>query len=180
MGRPVRREQRLRLRQRNQGQSKRERYESRPIRMITSPGWDPSSMLVQGSDGSFYGATAGGNCGGGTLFRISPSGNFASLYSFCPLTIPAGLVQGSDGNFYGTTVYGGGGPCNSGCGSVFELNRFHQQVRSQHERQGRETRHGIQQCVAACDDVQDTQIAFPTRVRRHCVRASRTPDGRPH
>ncbi len=78
-------------------------------------------MLVQGSDGNFYGGTAGGSCGGGTVFRISPSGSFTSLYSFCSLTIPSGLVQGIDGNFYGTTVYGGSGPCNSGCGSVFEL-----------------------------------------------------------
>ena len=63
-----------------------------------------------GSDGNFYGTTYGGGtniCGCGTLFRISPSGQYKTLYSFSaigPGEPEAGLVQGSDGNFYGTTL----------------------------------------------------------------------------
>src|ERR1035437_5987614 len=83
--------------------------------------------LVQGSDGNFYGTTdGGGKTNAGTVFRISPSGTYTSLYSFgsSPTdgTHPAGLVQGSDGNFYGTT--GGGGGTNNdgyGFGTVFRI-----------------------------------------------------------
>jgi len=89
----------------------------------------PYAALVQGSDGNFYGTTAGvgtyGN-GTGTVFRISPSGSYTNLYSFpgYPTNgagLFAGLVQGSDGNFYGTTFGGGTGfYCGSpGCGTIF-------------------------------------------------------------
>jgi uncharacterized repeat protein (TIGR03803 family) len=85
---------------------------------VPNDGYYPNAPLVQGSDGNFYGTTqAGGstNCayGCGTVFRISPSGNYTNLYSFGSVSNDgenpdyAGLVQGSDGNFYGTTVYGG-------------------------------------------------------------------------
>jgi uncharacterized repeat protein (TIGR03803 family) len=89
--------------------------------------------LVQGSDGNFYGTTQGTiwvpNFGGfGTVFKISTTGAFTSLYSFgsvqdtngVPLdgADPSGaLVQGSDGNLYGTTSnYGIGGS-----GTVFKI-----------------------------------------------------------
>jgi uncharacterized repeat protein (TIGR03803 family) len=69
----------------------------------------PDAGLVQGSDGNFYGTTQnGGTNGAGTVFRISPSGTYTTLYSFGPFpdgaAPEAGLVQGSDGNFYGTTT----------------------------------------------------------------------------
>ena len=75
----------------------------------------PHAALVQGSDGSFYGTTAEGGTNpnsAGTVFRISPSESYTSLYSFGSSpsdgNFPyAGLVQGSDGNFYGTTAAGG-------------------------------------------------------------------------
>lgn len=69
----------------------------------------PDAKLVQGSDGNFYGTTFGGGpIHWGTMFRISPSGNYTNLYSFgvppSDGSIPSGLARGSDGNFYGTTA----------------------------------------------------------------------------
>ena len=74
----------------------------------------PVAGLVQGSDGYFYGTTAGGGTNGdcGTVFRISTNGVFTSLYSFTGgndgANPEAALVQGSDGYFYGTTGDVGG------------------------------------------------------------------------
>jgi len=91
-------------------------------------GLGPQAGLVQGSDGNFYGTTATGGVNfNGTVFRISPGGNYTNLYSFVgppndgnsPV---AGLVQGRDGNFYGTAA--GGAPnanCPNGCGTVFRI-----------------------------------------------------------
>ena len=55
-------------------------------------GADPWAGLVQGTDGNFYGTTsAGGNsactetsvrCG--TVFKVTPSGEFTTLHFFCP------------------------------------------------------------------------------------------------
>jgi uncharacterized repeat protein (TIGR03803 family) len=86
----------------------------------------PSAGLVLGNDGNFYGSTsAGGLHNGGTLFRISPSGNLTTLYNFCSVMskefcadgmAPATrLIQGTDGNFYGVTAEGGTGQGESGC-----------------------------------------------------------------
>ncbi|HUD46490.1 MAG TPA: choice-of-anchor tandem repeat GloVer-containing protein [Candidatus Baltobacteraceae bacterium] len=86
-------------------------------------GTTPETALVQGSDGNFYGTTAGGgtNADWGTVFKVSASGAFTSLYSFSGGNDgggPNGLVQGSDGNFYGTTTTGG--PSAYG-GTVFKI-----------------------------------------------------------
>jgi uncharacterized repeat protein (TIGR03803 family) len=86
-----------------------------------------NAELIQGSDGNFYGTTGnGGPNNHGTVFRISASGIYTTLYYFA--AIPDGqnphapLVQGSDGNFYGTTAYGGSsGACGGGCGTVFRI-----------------------------------------------------------
>ena len=90
-------------------------------------GSDPTSALVQGSDGNFYGTTgAGGNYDDGTVFKMTPAGTLTTLYSFqggSDGAYPfAGLVQGMDGNFYGTTYRGGNPACSGqGCGSVFMI-----------------------------------------------------------
>ncbi len=94
-------------------------------------GWSPEAVLVQGSDGSFYGTTAGGGANfAGSAFRVSPSGTETVLCSFASLPCDAypslipGLVQGSDGSFYGTTWAGGPGiDCANayGTGSVFTI-----------------------------------------------------------
>ena len=72
--------------------------------------------LVQGSDGNFYGISDGYTfpndtyVGNGTIFKITPTGVFTTLYSFTGGSDggpPSGIVQGNDGNFYGTTISGG-------------------------------------------------------------------------
>jgi uncharacterized repeat protein (TIGR03803 family) len=83
-------------------------------------GYYPYVGLVQGSNGNFYGTTLYGGAnlvngaGVGTVFEITPSGTYTTLYSFCAQTnctdgySPySALVQGADGNFYGTTTLGG-------------------------------------------------------------------------
>ena len=74
------------------------------------------NALVQAVDGNLYGTTQQGEYGTrhGTIFRITPSGNFKTLHRFCSISDcpdgagpTSGLVQGSDGNLYGTTPYGG-------------------------------------------------------------------------
>jgi uncharacterized repeat protein (TIGR03803 family) len=95
-------------------------------------GTAPWAGLVQGSDSNFYGTTISGGSGthdapsggAGTVFRISPSGTYTSLYSFASYTDDGGepyggLVQGTNGNFYGTTGAGGSSSCH--CGTVFEI-----------------------------------------------------------
>ena len=83
------------------------------------------AVLVQGIDGNLYGTMpSGGAYSGGTVFKITPSGTFTTIYNFCsqsgcsdgkyPL---AGLIQTTDGDFYGTTSYAGA----NGWGTVFKI-----------------------------------------------------------
>ena len=91
-----------------------------------SDGVNPYAALVLGSDGNFYGTATGGGTGGfGTIFKITTSGMFTTLYSFTADNNgnldggypEAALVQGSDGNFYGTASVGGAGDA----GSIFSI-----------------------------------------------------------
>lgn len=75
----------------------------------------PFGALVQGTDGYFYGATMWGGAydtggeTGGTIFKISSTGSFTSLYSFGALEgTPDTLIQAKDGNFYGVANAAGG------------------------------------------------------------------------
>jgi hypothetical protein len=99
-----------------------------------------------GRDGTVYGTTLTGGAAGtalsstrdnnGTLFAISPQGQFASLYSFCSQVQnnvcadgrapSAALVSDSAGNLYGTVSNGGAidagfGFVGGGSGVVFRL-----------------------------------------------------------
>jgi uncharacterized repeat protein (TIGR03803 family) len=86
-----------------------------------SDGNQPDTGLTLGSDGNFYGVTtAGGASGDGTVFRITPSGDFTLLHTFTGSdgADPQGaLVLASDGNFYGTTTSGG----SHDFGTVFRI-----------------------------------------------------------
>jgi|GEM_PF-835873 len=81
--------------------------------------------LVLGRDGNFYGILSFGGGGVGAIYKITPSGNLTTLYSFYPYypysngTLPrANLIIGNDGYLYGTT-YGGG--TNGGYGTIFKI-----------------------------------------------------------
>jgi uncharacterized repeat protein (TIGR03803 family) len=88
-------------------------------------GFSPSSPLVQGTDGNFYGTTPMGGAvypGFGTVFQLTRTGALTVLHSFDATDGEkslAALVRGTDGNFYGTTSFGGGNS-NSG-GTVFKI-----------------------------------------------------------
>lgn len=97
-------------------------------------GETPYARLVQATNGDLYGATAaGGEAGGGTVFKITPSGHLTTLYSFCAHSecsdgyYPQGpLVQTANGDFYGTTLFGGANTnclegIGIGCGTVFKI-----------------------------------------------------------
>lgn len=75
----------------------------------------PNAGLVFDSEGNLYGTTPYAGVGG-MVYKLSPSGAEAALYSFPAApggTEPrAGLVRDSQGNFYGNTV--NGGPANAG------------------------------------------------------------------
>jgi uncharacterized repeat protein (TIGR03803 family) len=97
----------------------------------------PIGGLIQATNGNFYGTTHMGGANGfagnyGTIFEITPSRQFTTLYSFCSQancadgqSPYASLVQASNGNIYGTTVYGGvSSYCadqSLGCGTIFEI-----------------------------------------------------------
>ena len=86
---------------------------------------NPFAGLVQATDGNFYGTTySGGAANNGAVFKVTPSGVFTTLYSFCSQknctdgALPVGgLIQYSDGNLYGTTGYGGA----NNRGTVFKI-----------------------------------------------------------
>src|SRR5882762_5381201 len=83
-------------------------------------GYAPN-ILLQASDGNFYGAAqlttiGSSNPQGGTLFKITPTGQFTLLFTFRPDSSgkyvngdqPAtALVEGNDGFLYGMSFMGG-------------------------------------------------------------------------
>ncbi len=92
-------------------------------------GAQPYGGLVQAGDGYFYGTTStGGAGGGGTVFKVSSSGTFATLFAFGAVSgsgvVNVGgsnpvdaLIVGGDGNLYGDTSAGGA----DGYGTMFEI-----------------------------------------------------------
>jgi len=82
------------------------------------------SSLVMGTDGNFYGTTElGGAMNRGAFFKMSPSGQLVTVYSFCSQSgcadgaDPTSMIPAADGNFYGITeeAYG------PDTGNIFEM-----------------------------------------------------------
>jgi uncharacterized repeat protein (TIGR03803 family) len=76
-----------------------------------APGF-PANGLIQGSDGSFYGATSGsgGASGPAAIFKYDAEGNFSIFRGFNETDhfgTGAKLTQAADGSFYGITNDGG-------------------------------------------------------------------------
>ena len=84
-------------------------------------GGGPNGSLIQATDGNLYGMTNyGGTNSGGTVFKITLSGNYTVLRHLNTADgyYPYGdLVQATDGNFYGTTSTGGA----NGAGTIFRI-----------------------------------------------------------
>lgn len=86
-------------------------------------GLSATTGLLAGPDGAFYGATGiGGPAGGGTLFRVTSTGQLTVLHGFDPAadegTGPVHLLWGNDGLLYGVSERGGA----TGAGTLFALN----------------------------------------------------------
>lgn len=85
-------------------------------------GYLPGAPLVAGN-GAFYSAAGLSGGGDGFLYKITPTGSFSILYTFCSQTNctdgvgPGAIFRGANGNFYGTTAGGGTG----GFGTIFEI-----------------------------------------------------------
>jgi uncharacterized repeat protein (TIGR03803 family) len=82
----------------------------------------PNAGLSMDASGNLFGTTyAGGGKGLGTIFEITASGDFSTLYSF-PSAVSGyeptgGVVLDTDGNLYGATRFGG----MVGYGTIFKL-----------------------------------------------------------
>jgi len=89
-------------------------------------GANPSTALVQATDGNFYGTTqTGGINFAGAVFKATPTGAVATLHDF-DMTDgyrpTATLIQATSGVLYGTAQQGGANFCSAfypGCGTVF-------------------------------------------------------------
>lgn len=94
-----------------------------------SDGEYTDTELVVDSAGNLYGTSVqGGTFGGGTVFKLAPSGSgwtHTVLYNFTGGADGGepykGVTLDAHGNLYGTAVTGGGGSCEGGCGVVYKL-----------------------------------------------------------
>jgi uncharacterized repeat protein (TIGR03803 family) len=87
-------------------------------------GGQPSSGVIQGADGNFYGValhgvTSTGAAGDGVVFQLTPQGVLNVLHTFSGEdgNGPTGLIQATDGNLYGMTETGGA----HNRGTIFEV-----------------------------------------------------------
>jgi uncharacterized repeat protein (TIGR03803 family) len=96
---------------------------------LSSPTNSPDAPMIQGTDGDLYGVTLDdvfGDTYTGSVFKLSLTGVFTTLYNFCSLANCADgsrpyspVIQAADGNLYGTTSTGGSS--QNGEGNIFKL-----------------------------------------------------------
>jgi uncharacterized repeat protein (TIGR03803 family) len=89
-------------------------------------GFYPASSLVQATDGNFYGVSYYGGNGYGTIYKLTPAGQFSVDYSFDGTTASEHMtiIQHTDGLLYGTTSGGGTGSnaaCQPSCGTFYSF-----------------------------------------------------------
>lgn len=83
----------------------------------------PSGGLIMDKEGNLYGTTAGGGAdSGGSVFKLTPTGEESLLYSFGSHSgdgsgPQAGVIMDKEGNLYGTTSGSGA----NGSGTVFKV-----------------------------------------------------------
>jgi uncharacterized repeat protein (TIGR03803 family) len=117
-------------------------------------GASPYAGLLLGTDGNFYGITADGSPhNAGTIFKITSTGIFTTLYVFCSqndcqdgASPYGGLIQGLDGRLYGTTS--GGGDYQNG--TIFRMT-LNGKLTQLHSFQGEDGAHPYGRLVQAAD-----------------------------
>ena len=88
------------------------------------------SALIESADGNFYGTTVyggTGNLAAGTVFRLTPTGQLTTLFTFVADqngnypngANPGGVIEGNDGFLYGSTTAGGANKT----GAIFKLSK---------------------------------------------------------
>ncbi len=85
--------------------------------------WLPMANLYGTTKfGGEFTCTFYGTCG--TIFKITPTGSFTTLFSFDEADgeLPiANMTQAQGGELFGTTSLGGSGGCDLGCGTIFKI-----------------------------------------------------------
>jgi uncharacterized repeat protein (TIGR03803 family) len=96
-------------------------------------GSGPNGGLTKGADGNFYGITTyGGANSAGTIFKITPTGEYTTVHSFyvvdealgcnCGISAPTGrMILASDGNFYGSASSGASMAGTGEAGGIFRM-----------------------------------------------------------
>lgn len=86
--------------------------------------------LILSSDGNFYGVAGASIPGGGTIFKMTPSGQITQIYRFPHNNTtgffpngynPDSIAEGSDGLLYGTAS--SGGPTSASLGTLWRVHK---------------------------------------------------------
>lgn len=106
-------------------------FKQGPVVTNNTDGADPIGPLIEGADGTLYGATREGSmpgaAGGGSIYELSPSRVYSQAHLFATgdgdAAGPAGgLIMGNDGKFYGVAQgKAAAGYEFSGAGSLYSL-----------------------------------------------------------
>lgn len=101
-----------------------------PCTSTSCPDGEQPDAIIQASDGQFYGVAQASIPGGGTIFKITASGQVTQLYRFPNDTktgffdygyAPNSIAEGSDGMLYGTA--GSGGPNSASLGTLWRIHK---------------------------------------------------------